>query len=75
MSDIDETIDYILIDEMNRLLQKHLWISSYELFYQVIEKIDTSYLRRKDEPSKLTLKKNKKTGIALRALSRKKKLF
>ncbi|MCE7735910.1 MAG: hypothetical protein GPJ54_13600 [Candidatus Heimdallarchaeota archaeon] len=75
MSEIDEIIDYTLIDEMNRLLQKHQWITSYELFYQVIEKIDINYQNRKSEKGKFTLKKNRKTGIALRALSPKKKLF
>lgn len=75
MSEIDEIIDYTLIDEMNRLLQKHHWITSYELFYQVIEKIDTCHQNRKKEQGKLTLKKMKTTGIALRALSPKKKLF
>lgn len=75
MSDIDEIIDYTLIDEMNRLIDKHQWISSFELFYQVVEKIDTKLIITKNGNPKTKLKTNKNTGIALRALSREKKLF
>ena len=74
MSESSEIIDYVLIDEIKRLLDRFQWISSYELFYQKIEKIETQLIQRPNLSEEFNLKKKSNSGISLRILSRNKRL-
>ena len=74
MSESNELIDYVLIDEIRRLLDRFQWISSYELFYQKIEKIETQLIQKHREIDEVNLKKKTNSGISLRIISKTKRL-
>ncbi|MHA2098129.1 MAG: metallopeptidase TldD-related protein [Candidatus Kariarchaeaceae archaeon] len=75
MAYVDEAIDFTLLDEITRLLTKNDWISSYELFYQVVEKLEGNITSIGLTESEIYLQKKNNTGIALRAISNSRKLF
>ncbi|OLS24131.1 MAG: hypothetical protein HeimC2_24050 [Candidatus Heimdallarchaeota archaeon LC_2] len=74
MSESNELIDYVLIDEIRRLLDRFQWISSYELFYQKIEKIETQLIQKHRKTHEVNLKKKSNSGISLRIISKSRRL-
>lgn len=75
MSRSSEIIDYVLIDEIERLIDRFQWISSYELFYQKIEKIETQLMQKYRNLDEVYLQKKSNSGIALRIISKNKKMM